>query len=436
LLIAFKLSAIELGWWIYLTAGIGCALIVGGIIFLFIHPDDKKVARHMDEQHDLEEKVQTMLEFSGTEGSVVQLQRENTEQALAKLKKPRVKALTALKYAVISIISVGVFVTGLVIPQRRIEPYTPPDDFEMTNWQAAALQQLINEVKSSSLEEDVKNSTVAVLQNLLDGLEQTEQESVMKVAVNSAIELIDGITTSKNSYSKLSSRLIENDHTEAFGIALNSAATCYKTSSTKISTYETVQTKESTLYDSINVILAECAQNVSAATEGKSGGPFRTAIDNYVNGFNTALTASELQAGEGLYDTFKNYCDNLNTVRSHSQVGGYSTLQTEIESAGTTFAQEGATALKAEAYNCLMNDYISTALKDIFGIVDSSSDNSSGSDASTDDTNGSDDDTTAGGSYGSGDKNYGSDDTIFYPDKGEYVKYGEVLETYSKLMRK
>ena len=81
-LLALKLSEINInaGW--YVLIGLGVAAIAGGVAFWVLLPTDKKVAKEIDREHALNEKVQTMVAFAGDDGDMVELQRQDAEEKL------------------------------------------------------------------------------------------------------------------------------------------------------------------------------------------------------------------------------------------------------------------------------------------------------------------------------------------------------------------
>ena len=70
LMLSLKLSAIMLAAWCYVLVGIGAAA-VGGVAFflLLFNPSDKEVAKRTDNDYELNERVQTSLEYADQSGT-------------------------------------------------------------------------------------------------------------------------------------------------------------------------------------------------------------------------------------------------------------------------------------------------------------------------------------------------------------------------------
>ena len=53
--------------WLCAVLGIVAALIAGGLAYIFLRPNNKKLAKKLDKELALHEKVQTMVEFKDAE---------------------------------------------------------------------------------------------------------------------------------------------------------------------------------------------------------------------------------------------------------------------------------------------------------------------------------------------------------------------------------
>ena len=65
-----------------LTIGGGVALVVFLVAFLVMRPTDKQIAKKLDNDLGLDEKVQTMLAYKDQDSVMLTLQREDTNRRL------------------------------------------------------------------------------------------------------------------------------------------------------------------------------------------------------------------------------------------------------------------------------------------------------------------------------------------------------------------
>jgi hypothetical protein len=311
---------------------------------------------------------------------------------------------------------------------------TPPEevDFEITNWQVTALEQLIDEVKSSDLSEDVSGALVTILNSLLDGLQEKQQESVMVAAVKSAMTLVDGVIDGVNSYTTLVTMINSEENIADLGAAIADAADSYHMDGKSVTEYAQAQQKASELDENITTILTTGSQFFTEGTSGLRGNALTAKLKTYSDEINAALAASGLDSQDGLVAAVYGLYQSFNSVIASVNFGGSSAsgLQFQIAAACQDFVTDATVALSVQTYNCIMGEYINNRLKSIFSIA------SDVVDSSTDDSEaGSEEDKDTSGGYGDRDVNYGSDDLIFYPDDETYVEYGTVLDSYFAKMQ-
>lgn len=120
LLLIMKLNGIPFGIVWYVVAGIACALLCGGITFLFLKPSNKRVAKTVDDEFGLKEQVQTSLAFSRDSGDVILMQRERAEDAIRALPRRKVKFSKIWQYFVIGILAVALAVAGILVPGKEV----------------------------------------------------------------------------------------------------------------------------------------------------------------------------------------------------------------------------------------------------------------------------------------------------------------------------
>ena len=121
LLLALRLSGIELHWAIYLAIGLVTAALTGVGAFFVALPSDRKIAKKLDRDFALGEKVQTMVEYSAAENpsKMVLLQREQADEALGSVAKKRINVKGLFKFAFIPVLAAAMFVGGIMTPLKK-----------------------------------------------------------------------------------------------------------------------------------------------------------------------------------------------------------------------------------------------------------------------------------------------------------------------------
>jgi membrane protein implicated in regulation of membrane protease activity len=444
LLIIFKLAAVNIGWWVYPVAGVVAGLIVAAISFLFLRPNDKKVAKKIDTDYALNEKTQTMTEFEGKCGEVVELQRESTLAALESLKPQKAKVSTVLKCSVLPILGVALIAAGLAVPRReKAEVLPQPEDsYELSAIQAAALKNLIEDVRSSSLGADIKTTTITILEGLLSGLDEEQTTATMGVAVRSAAGLIDEAVKGVNTYINFRATLKTSDVliVRNLGKILLTASKSYKADGRKITSMEMVADREKKSEESIRTIFEDYCADVEATVEKKDK---TSEIVSLLNSYGLEYKLRIANAVEDI-DSYEN--DEL-----YSGMLGLASFMTDMDGKGYSatnlieqlsvqcddFVYDMTSEMCVQSYRRMMAEYIRNRLSTIFNVTLSDPFDESDSESEDDGTTSDDESSSNGGGYAQGGIGSPSDDLIFYYGDSEiemgYVKYSEVLNLYNSI---
>ena len=194
-LLPCKLYKIDLLWLFYILIFLGGFAAGGGIAFLFLRTDDKKIAKRLDSELNLNERVQTTLAYNTESGAMYDLQKADTS---AVLKSKAVKSLP-FKNFVVFVLCCCISVFGLVAvpvvaatvppvlaPQDDTSPVDPPR--EITDWEWSALDELINYVKASKKADSyTKSGIVNQLEGLRTVLLNGVSQSTLPTFVQSAV---------------------------------------------------------------------------------------------------------------------------------------------------------------------------------------------------------------------------------------------------------
>lgn len=428
-LLALKLCGIYIHAGFYALIGIGGAILVGVGIFFAIFPKDSRVAKRLDEDYGLKERVRTALAFIEYDGDMVRAQKQDAEEHLAslKLKKPPLKKILAL--IVVFVLALALFVTAIAIPAKKVGDDSstqvgPPvidDSYALSEIQKAAIEGLISDVGQCSLDDVTKGRISAALSTLLDELEEANKIGQMQTAVLKCLRETDSSVKAVCSYFELGSALI------------------------------TAESKE------LALALAYGAENYKFYSF-----PSKTELDNFYNerknNTEIAITATiddikELfkgYFGEEAEETLQDYCDRvrmaLRGVTSDSVLKGYietfeQTLEVAMDADSATFAVDAlalslANELAEQSYVLAVSKFVQSVVLTYFKIptelIDFAPWNLLGAvDTGGDDQN----DEEHGGGYGEGGQTYGSNDEVYDPLTGQYVPYGELIQKYYSIVQ-
>jgi phosphate/sulfate permease len=439
ILLILKVSQINIGWYYYLLIGVVVAAICCGALYLLLKPNDKKLAKKLDEQYNLDERVQTMVEYGDKEGDIVLLQREDTAKILSEVPRKKPSVISILNIAVVPVLACAIFFTAVFIPAKGEEggSYVPPtqqtptDKFTFTAWQKTALTQLTSDVQGSDLAENVNSGIVAILQTLYTTLETTETNALMNAALTSSASLIGGIIESVNTYSTISEELLKYENLTDLATGLTKCVNVYK-SSTKFNSMSLVNARAEELDTLIVLSLNESNKPIYSNIGTLNTLQMRDEYaPNQAKSLNAALASlTEIDEKYSTDDICAAY-KNLATKMAQFTTDGYANaqgLRQYLIDSYEAYIDEVSVAAYKQSYNSLMEKFIRQVLTDIFG-VDVTIKDEEDEDNGEEDNSGNN---SNGGGYGSGDAHYGNDDMeIYYPDENDWVKYGTVLDEFN-----
>lgn len=457
LMLAFGLSDIAFHWAYYILIGVLSAAAVGVAAFLIMRPTDKKVAKKYDERLNLNEKLQTMVEFSGKEGDIIAIQREDASHKLnaAKIKTFEISKLWY--YLLIAVLALAMFFTGVFVPaaaqsgtgpdgpETPVDPGPDEDFFEYDLFMQAGVAELITNVRESSLSAALKEEFVRELTSLDTNLAEIDSKQQMRISVTATVTAIDALVTNANTFRIIGE--VFGDKTSGFGAAIFQSAAVYISSPNIFNDYNRVKAFETKIGENIEIVLqtnltpileaVRIPQNGVTDEETGETATMAERVNSLVASLEKAL-AAEVDETDALYVTLDTLLQTFRGIAD--DIGKYKdeTLYTRMDKAFTELDNAMNTAMSAQCYNLVMNNFVRTRLASIFGLdvaslpefnEDLNDGNNSGGNTGDPGDKDPDDDGNGGGG-GNQDELYGSDDMIYDPDLGEYVKYGDVLAKY------
>ena len=413
-----KLVTGKIGYLICVLVALGTVLLAGGILILVNYPTEKRIARKIDEGLALNEKVQTMVAFREDDGTIVQMQRDNTDEILSRVKLKNLAKKTIWLNLVVPIIAIAVLIVAIVIPPKQIEPPNPggsneqeDPDFDITKIQAQELKDLIEYVKGSNMEEAPKQIIVAELESLLDYLENGEEIKVseMKEKVIAVIVKTRGTLDDTNTADDISYELYGNGNElistlaiaikELHGVKLDIALDAMK------ETLPNTITKDE--------LKAKCLE-------------YSSLIKN-------ALSASEVKNTDILFVALLHFANNLEDIAGKIDTTAMNDIQNELSVTFENAKIDIKTALGIQSNNKDVAETVEEELISIFNISLSEipayddDDYFEPTEAPSEDKP---PEQGEGGGYGGGDMLYGSNDKIYDPVTGKFVEYGTLIDDY------
>ncbi|MCQ2798607.1 MAG: hypothetical protein MJ220_01875 [Bacilli bacterium] len=155
------------------AGGLALGAGVFSAIFFPLKPSDLKVAKRLDEELGLNEKMQTMVIFKDSDAPVMQLQREDAVSVLSTKPTKSVKFRFSLVVLAAFIVTGAVFTTSHVVPviDHTVQHQTPTDPpYILDSWTEQAIMDLIKYINSSEAQPPAKEQLVGNLEALLKNL--------------------------------------------------------------------------------------------------------------------------------------------------------------------------------------------------------------------------------------------------------------------------
>ena len=186
---------------LHYVVALAVTLVAMAVYALIQRKTDQAIAEKIDKEHHLRERVQTMVEDRDQDTAMLQVQREDTEARLKAVRRFGQKRLTLAAHFVLLLLAFGVFAVGVVLPVQAVPQPTQPTEppYEASEWQKAALEELIAHVEASDMLATAKEPVVAELWELRDALDTKLTSKNVQLLVVDAIRLAYKVTDEVNS---------------------------------------------------------------------------------------------------------------------------------------------------------------------------------------------------------------------------------------------
>lgn len=451
-----ELLSIKIGYVILI--GIGSGLLLGLIVFFVFYSGEKRLAKKLDKRFGLKEKIQTMHEFRQDDGDITELQRANAQEIL---ENTGIKACGLVKvwvcFITVTALVLAYFIASLIIYLHEDpivpDPDKPPqsgdnpssggvgggegdgaggeDDEEYegpTAHQKKELEELIEYVQESQLQETAKEIIVASLNELLSGLDKHNTVGELSSHVVSVIIVAHNAVDAINTTHKYGAGVSEN----APDIVRSFCYGVYKIDAERVSS--SIEEIRSSLLYQINEETEEEELRKKEELE-----TIKDEIEAVKIAFMSVLERSGLAEDTRLYDLTNTLIDAFDDALGRKSVAMIALKLVPV--LRDTFKPGVLEILPQEKVNEDVKTEVVEELMRIFNItIDDLGDDSDKITGSKDEVKEPEKEPTEseeGGSHGEGDKNFKSKDKVVnnykfteYESEETQVKYGEVISTY------
>lgn len=445
-LLALKLSAISLDVIWYILIGIGAVVLGCVVSFVFFRPTDKKVATKLDNEYSLEERVQTSLEYNGQEGTIIELQRVDTDEKLQSLPKQKIRFSRIWQYCATAAVAIAIAVTAFAIPAKSATAQGnnggDVNDIpaEVDQLDLDFVRDIIKDVNRSELNATVKSGIVAELEYLVVELEDAVAGNMMQkdleAAVKNTIEGVDFVVNSANSFEEIAAA-IETETQPYLAQSVLRGGNSYRASSIMNyddilryqdrqpdATREKIEVGLKALLDSFETLgldeLPDALLNIFVPLSNLPASGFNNndKLYSYLSSFSSEITILYSEVDGGEYTEAQEVKDKV-----EEYVGNLKILITE--------------ELVSQSYAGAMRRFVGNRLRNIFGLGDYEEAEADGGTVSGGKPTTDPDDPIVDGQIpgGGGGTQYGSDQEIYDPFTGQYAKIEDIYDRYSDMLQ-
>lgn len=402
-----KVKEIEFNLLYLILIALGVVLVLFTILFLIFKPNNKTAAIRIDNDLNLNEKVQTMIEYQNEDHYVVKVQKENTLSILGNTPLKQLSFKFGVMFFVLIAIAFSMCVTvvALNVFEEDIEIIEPIDpdvdddpDYDLDNWTIVAILEIIEKVEGSGLNESLKVKYVTKLKELITLLESATKESEMLKLVVDVIDYVkyelDKVNTNNELYTVL--RETSSNHIKDLAIQL-----------------------EILNVEDIEKLLNNFVALINGSDE---------AIISINEEFGILLMESNLDKNDSLVSKIIKFSEDIYACASKPNINE------AVKEVVANLVPSIMIDVNIQATNKNVTDYVEQSLRNIFGINENNEveDGYQGSEGNVDVTDPDPIDPVdpnASGGLGTGEVLFGSNDAIFDPEEGSVI-YGDVITKY------
>lgn len=442
--VVFGLMEKAVPWLWVILGGVGLGALLFGILLVCLYPFKKRLAKRLDRTLG-GEKTQTMVEFSESDDAMSVLQRQDTETRLGNLPKEVYGFKHAWQCIVAGCLALVTAVSATVV---SLLPETDAGDdgsrppaqeetgdmyFSFSDYQLAALYQLINEISTSNMSQGLKESSIAQLEGLIATLPNVVLRADMVSLVGGVITAIDQAVETVNKGYDLATAMTQTGQPlvmmlgNAVGsVELEIFAEYYQSCKDGFKPFTEIVLEED---EESNVQPKDGGEETPVTPE--KGGLAKQNITQFSIALTSALVASNVSETDVLYTAIKGIHDQLFAISLSISYFDTPSWENRIDKLFGDCMESFVDAMTVEIANDETRDYIIHKLVEVFGLKSGEIPTISRDfvPAEIETGNENDDELNTGG-LGTGDYNFPSDELVYNPATGEHVRYGELLAEY------
>ncbi len=424
------------------TLGAG-ALITLLVSFFIYRMNDTTLARELDGELGLNEKVQTMVAFKDESGDVIDIQRSDADERLRSAEKIHVYKRGRLTSAISFAVSACILTSVLVLIPKKADAAPPDPTYNMTEYEKNQLKNLIEYVERSNADEREKKEILDSLNSLAEFLDDTVKESDKKSRVINSITVANDAVEKVNFLEKIAADAKSKNlagvlrFTDALG-NLRASADPDKGIAESFAAIET---------------------NLSPVREEFKGTDAFSNMNNFISQLGAAITNVKNEnvttaGNNALIESLTRFCEEIRSYCSGSEPS-QAILEEQFDMFffGTppytdAFAaqleqliiKQVYNALRQENVNLTVGNYVVDKLVEMFNIpvemlpsdVQDSIENNKKPNDNEDKDDEKDDKLYEGddGGYGEGNLLLGGNDTMYFPELEKIAPYGDGIAMY------
>ena len=419
--------------------GAGAFLLAGTAVFLLLRVTDKSLAKALDERFGLSERVRTMLAKRSDGGTMLELQREDTEAALANIPLSALKFKRLWLHIPLLLIGAAIFTASLVFSPPEEPPAPEPEvPFSITETQILGIEELISYVDESDMKSPHRENISVALSELLAGLRLVSTVDDRDELLDVAMQKIVSETNDSSTIVEVLNTLWESETaaTRALVKAMNAynwkRSTAWDDFGTGMSSFKSYfvhpdsfleEFDEAKMNSDISTILRLVGNELTvmlAKSDIPSSDPIAAAV--------LALAEANISG-----DTSADRLFGLVALSNLSTSLGYDEFANEIQSAISELSLPIFSAINENYDSVYVGEVTAARLSTLFGnypyptferpkLFDSSDDE----EFMPDDEN----DGSSGGGI-TGDIVYGSNELVLDIGTDTYVEYGTILKGWA-----
>lgn len=441
LMLLYRFSITELNNTASILIGGGVFLLTSSASYFLLRKTDKAIAKKLDSQYHLNEKIQTMLAFSDEDSPMLELQRQDANKALESVKKTILGINRLWIYILCFVLAAGAFVLSLFFNPLPKEEDPPPPVIEIpyqaSELQLKALQDVIKYVENSEMESPYKENVITALNTLYDEVSVADTVSKKDEVVLNAMTTLLEQADQSSFVLELVEALWEIGSTDSRALA--STLNYYEwPKEGDWDKYLEMLTEYRACFahkDATGDVSTELAEKINLETIAL--------FTSAGNGIILSLENSQIPEADAIYKTLLRLANANEENSDGTRVYGMYVLSAYLSDNSYAKAQRELdatiSALNGDIYKALVQnkantgtaEYAVTRLASIFGVKAPKLERPNLINTAPDDG----DDIIGGvdGGIGGG-PSYGSDDKVYDPFTNKYVEYGTILNKYYEIM--